>query len=208
VSAARIHDFSQENVNQFFSILEPEMANIKFSPNRIFNVDETGITIEQHKSSKVVGPKGKRQVASLSSAERGTLIMVVTCMSASGQFVPPLLLFPRKNVKSELLDGPPPGTIGTCHTSGWIQTQSFTQWFTHFIYIVKPTADDPLVLVLDCHYSHTITTRNVDVIEMARSNSVVIVCLPSHSTHKMQPHYVAFMNPFKIYYAQEIEMWL
>jgi hypothetical protein len=70
VSAARIHGFTQENVDQFFSILEPEMVNIKFSPNRIFNVDETGVTIAQQKSSKVLGLKEKRQAASLSSAER------------------------------------------------------------------------------------------------------------------------------------------
>jgi hypothetical protein len=154
VSAARLNGFTKENVDQFFSILEPEMVNIKFSPNRIFNVDETGITIAQQKSSKVLGLKGKRQVASLSSAERGALVTVVTCMSASGQFVPPLLIFPRKNVKSELLDGEPPGTICTCHTFRRIQTESFTQWFGQFISVVKHKTDDPVVLVLDGHYSH------------------------------------------------------
>jgi hypothetical protein len=122
VSAARIHGFIQENIDQFFPILEPEMVNIKLSPNRIFNVDETGITIVQQKSSKVLGLKEKKQVASLSSAEGGALVTVVTCTSASGLFVPPLLVFPRKNMKSESLDGSPPGTIGTCHTFGWIQT--------------------------------------------------------------------------------------
>jgi hypothetical protein len=96
VSAARIHAFTQENVDQLYSILEPEMVNIKISPNLIFNVDETGITIVQHKSSKVVGLKGKRQVASLSSAERGALVTVVTCMSASGQFVPPFAGLPQE----------------------------------------------------------------------------------------------------------------
>jgi hypothetical protein len=58
-----------------------------------------GITIVlQHKSCKVVGPKGKRQVASLSSAERGALVTVVTCMSASGHFVAPLI-FPQEEYK-------------------------------------------------------------------------------------------------------------
>jgi hypothetical protein len=146
VSAARTHGFTRENVDQFFSILEPEMVDIKFSPNSIFNVDETGITIVQQKSSEVLGLKGKRQVASLSSAERGALVTVVTCMSASGQFVPPLLMFHRKNIKSELLDGAPSGKIGTCHTTGWIQGESFTQWFSHFSSIVKPTTDDPVIL--------------------------------------------------------------
>jgi hypothetical protein len=89
VSAARIHRFTQENVDKFFYILQPEMVIIKLSLSRIFNVDETVIAIVLHKSSKVDGLKGKRQVASLSSAERGALVTVVTCMSASGQFVPP-----------------------------------------------------------------------------------------------------------------------
>jgi hypothetical protein len=48
--------------------------------------------------------------------------------------------------------------------------------------------------------------RNIDVIEMARSNSAVTACLPPHSSHKMQPLDVAFMNPFKTHYAQEVEM--
>jgi hypothetical protein len=57
-------------------------------------------------------------------------------------------------MKSELLDGAPPGKIDTCHTTGWIHAESFTQWFRRFISVVKPTADDPVVLMLDSHYSH------------------------------------------------------
>ncbi|CAK1554374.1 unnamed protein product [Leptosia nina] len=56
--------------------------------------------------------KGKKAFHKLSSAERGALITIVTCMSASGQFIPPLMMFPRKNMKAELLNGAPPGTIG------------------------------------------------------------------------------------------------
>lgn len=186
-------------------MLEPELAKINFSPNKLFNVDETGITIVQHKTSKVVGLKGKRQVASLSSAERGALITVVTCMSASGQYVPPMLVFPRKNMKAELMDGAPAGSIAACHVSGWIQCESFTKWLEHFISIVKPSREDPVVLIVDGHYSHT---RNISVIDKARDNGVIIVCLPPHSTHKLQPLDVGFMGPLKTYYAQAVEAWL
>jgi hypothetical protein len=43
-------------------------------------VDETGITVEQHKTSKVISLKGKRRSARLSPAERGALVAAVTCM--------------------------------------------------------------------------------------------------------------------------------
>lgn len=205
VSAARMQGFTKENVDRFFDVYENEITKIKFNPTRLFNVDETGVTIVQHKTAQVIGRKGKRQIATLSSAERGHLITVVTCMSASGQHLPPKLIWPRKNMKKELMNGTPPGTTYSCHESGWIQTESFTEWFMDFIKYTRPTEEDPVVLVLDGHYSHT---RNLEVILAARKHFVTIVCLPPHCTHRMQPLDKSFMSPFKTYYAQAIEKWL
>ncbi|XP_067120893.1 uncharacterized protein [Centruroides vittatus] len=205
VSAARVKGFNPVAVNNFFDLYEPEIEKIKSSPHRVYNVDETGITVVQHKRSKVISVKGKQQVAALTSLERGKLMTVVTCMNACGSYVPPLIIFPRKNMGQELMDDAPAGSIGDCHPSGWIQTHQFTKWFQHFINFVKPSEDDPVILILDGHYTHT---RNIDVINLARENNVAIVCLPPHCTHKMQPMDVAFMKPLKTYYAQEIETWL
>lgn len=205
LSKARVQGFTAENVKTFFELLKPELQKINFNPNKIFNVDETGITTVQHKVRKILTMKGKREVHKLSSAERGALVTIVTCMSASGQFIPPLMVFPRKNMKAELLDGAPPGTIGGCHPSGWIQPELFTKWLIHFMSIVKPSKKDPVLLILDGHYSHT---RNLDVIDIARDNGIIIICLPPHSTDRMQPLDVSFMFPLKTYYAQEIENWL
>ncbi|KAJ8933597.1 hypothetical protein NQ318_015739 [Aromia moschata] len=70
-----------------------------YPPDRIFNVDESGLTVVQSKVLKVVGMRGKRQIGNLASAERGSLITIVVCMSAAGNFVPPMVVFPRKNRK-------------------------------------------------------------------------------------------------------------
>lgn len=204
-SINRIKGFSQENVKIFFELYEPELLKIKSNPLRLYNVDETGITIVQHKSVKVVSLKGKRNVANLTSAERGHLITVVTCMNAAGSYVPPLIVWPRKNAKDELMNGTPAGSIAAYHPSGWIQTDIFTMWFNHFLKHTKPSLDDPILLVLDGHNSHT---RNVDLINRARDNHVSIVCLPPHSSHKMQPLDVGFLFPLKTFYAIAIEDWL
>ncbi|OWR52009.1 hypothetical protein KGM_205139 [Danaus plexippus plexippus] len=103
-------------------------------------------------------------------------------------------------MKAELLDRAPPGTIGGCHPSGWIQPELFTKWLRHFVTIVKPSKEDPVLLVLDGHYSHT---HN----KFGRDNGVSIICLPPHSTDHMQPLDVSFMFPLKTFYAQEIENW-
>ncbi|XP_030746037.1 uncharacterized protein LOC115874879 [Sitophilus oryzae] len=181
------------------------MEKIKFNALRIYNVDETGITTVQSKHPRVISLKGKKQVCAVTAAERGALVTVVFCMNAAGGFVPPLFVFPRKNMKAELLDGAPPGSIAACHPSDWIQQHIFTQWLKHFIAHGKPTENDPVLLVLDGHYSHT---RNLDVIEIARSNHLTIICIPPHTSHKLEPLDLSFMAPFKTYYSQSIQSWL
>ncbi|KAJ4437893.1 hypothetical protein ANN_13832, partial [Periplaneta americana] len=108
-------------------------------------------------------------------------------------------------MKAELLDAAPNGSLAVCHKSGWIQNERFVQWCHHILSNVKPTKDDAVILVLDGHYSHT---RNVELLELSRVNGAHIVCLPPHCTHKMQLLGVAFMLPFKTYYAEAIEQWL
>ena len=50
------------------------MDTIQHIPARLYNCDETGITVVQHKHTKILGLKGKRQISSLQSAERGSLV--------------------------------------------------------------------------------------------------------------------------------------
>ena len=46
------------------------------------------------------------------------------------------------------------------------------------------------------------------MIDLARANWVVLLCLPPHCSHKIQPLDVSFMKPLLIYYDQELEKWL
>jgi hypothetical protein len=68
---------------------------------------------------------------------------------------------------------------------------------------VKLSKKDPTILALDGHCSHL---RNMQVIDHAWE--MLIFCLPLHSTPKLQPLGVFFMQPLKTYYAQELEIWL
>ncbi|KAK9670928.1 hypothetical protein QE152_g41106 [Popillia japonica] len=89
-----------------------------YPSDRVFNVDETGLTVVQTKIPHVIKLKGKRQVGAITSAERGSLVTVICCMSAGGTFVPPMMIFPRKNMTDTLMRGVPPASLGRCHPSG------------------------------------------------------------------------------------------
>ncbi|XP_061714528.1 uncharacterized protein LOC133523039 [Cydia pomonella] len=108
-------------------------------------------------------------------------------------------------MKAELLDGAPPGTVAACHPSGWIQSEIFVEWLNHFISTVKPKKEDPVLLLLDGHSTHT---KNLPLIEKARENGIVMLSFPPHCTHRLQPLDVSIMGPISTYYTQEVNMWL
>ena len=68
ISAVRLKGFTSENVAGFFDIYESELRKFNHPVHRIFSAEATGITTVQHRHTKVVSVRGKREVASLTSA--------------------------------------------------------------------------------------------------------------------------------------------
>ncbi|XP_075150482.1 uncharacterized protein LOC142224585 [Haematobia irritans] len=137
----------------------------------------------------------------ITSAERGSLVTIITCMSAGGAFVPPFFIFPRKNYNPLLMKDAPPGSKSACHLSGWVQIPIFTEWFKHFLKESKSSSTYPILLILDGHYSHT---RNLEVLDLARTHHVTIISLPPHSSLELQSLDKTFRCPLKKYYNEEI----
>ena len=127
------------------------------------------------------------------------------CISASGVYLPPMRIFKRKRMKEELKDGAPAGAIFHCNDSVWMDTDSFNIWLCHFISVVKPTPEEQVLLLLDGHVSHT---KNLEAILKARESGVIILSLPPHTTHRLQPLDVSLFKPLQTYYGLEGEKWL
>jgi hypothetical protein len=86
--------FNKVAVSTFFYLLAKVIDEHHLTPDKIYNVDETGITVNTKGQSKILALKGRRQVGVLSSAEKGVTVKVEMCFSASGAFMPPSLFFP------------------------------------------------------------------------------------------------------------------
>jgi hypothetical protein len=94
-------------------------------------------------------------------------------------------------MKEEILDRTSPRMIASCHVAGWMYVNIFTSQFFHFIEVVKPPIDSPIVLTVDDHF----LTHKIWMLDSARKHSVSIIHLPPHSTHNLQPLDVGFMAP-------------
>ncbi|XP_050684750.1 uncharacterized protein LOC126979466 [Leptidea sinapis] len=204
-SAARAAGFNKQAVEQFFNILGNVYDEHKLPPDRIYNCDEIGISVVPKTRSKIITRKGRKQVVSITSADRGTTITIEICFSASGQYMPPIMVYPRKRMDPQLMLNAAPGAWGVYSDSGWMTAELFLGWFKKFIEFSGARPDRPVLLLLDGHSTHT---QNLDVINEARSNGVIILCFPPHTTHRLQVADVAYMKPLSTYYDQEITAWL
>ena len=86
--------------------------------------------------------------------------------------------------------------------NGWITKELFYEWFKMFAEMIPPLR--PVLLVLDGHGSHI----TIDVIEYARSKEIHLLCLPSHTSHILQPLDVGVFKSFKSFFSKACRQYM
>ena len=90
--------------------------------------------------------------------------------------------------------------------SGWMTYGGFVEWLKFFINRVGCTPKRKDLFILDGHITHV---KSIAAIELARSNEVVMIRLPPHCTHRMQPGQSVLVksdvrDPFMTYLIMQI----
>lgn len=152
-SAARSYGFNKTAVNGFFENLEKVLVKYEFTADRIYNFDESGISTVLS-TPKVLAEKNQKQIGQLVSAERGELVTFGGIISASGNTIPPLFIFPRVHFKDHFMAGAPEGSLGVATKSGWINSSIFLEVLKHIQKKTSCFKDNPILLLVDNHESH------------------------------------------------------
>lgn len=192
-SVGRVKGFNRAQVTQFFDNLEAILAKHNFEPQFIYNIDESG-TSKVHTPTKVVGDKKQKQIGRLTAGERGKNITIVCGISAAGSYIPPYFVFPsERKDKIYLSKANLPGVDGKANGSGWMDRETFILYLKHFIKYARPTEENPVLLILDGHNSHT----SLEAILLCRDNHITLLTLPPHTSQRMQPCDLVLFGPFK-----------
>ena len=172
-AGVRMDSINSENMDHYFKLLKDTFDQYDFAshPELIFNMDETGMPLCP-RPPKVVARKGQKKVRYRTSGQKSQ-VTVLACGSATGQVIPPFIIFAGKQISPLWTENEVSGSRFAVSDNGWVDQELFNFWLTdHFL----PNAPSgrPLLLLLDGHSSHFEPYS----IQFAMEHNVVIFCLP------------------------------
>lgn len=103
-----------------------------------------------------------------------------------------------------MLHSAPLGSKGAAHASGWMTGTNFLEYLKHLTDTLHCSSDNKVLLILDNHDSHT----DVRVLQYCKQNGIVLITLPPHCSHKLQPLDVTCFGPFKNFYNRAMDEWM
>lgn len=194
--------FNHKNMDNFLDLLERLYVENALDATRVYNVAQRQFSAVQKKPRKIIGQRGKQHVDNDHHQVETTM---VCCANADGQFIAPMIIFKSERKSPELSLGAPSGSLIEISETGRINSDLFKKWLKHFIETAKPNKERNILLLLDgpsCHCKH------LEALLLAREHGVILLQLPGHTTHRLQPLDVAFFKPMKTFYTQATEKWL
>ena len=125
------------------------------------------------------------------------------CGSASGQILPPYVVYKSEHLRTTWTKGGPQNTRYNRSKSGWFDANTFADWF-EFTFIPHCRTLDGRKVILGDNLSSHFSKR---VLELSEQNNLTFICLPPNSTHLLQPLDVAFFAPLKRKWRKILDAW-
>ena len=206
----RVYDFQRALcedpvlIGGWFELVQNMRAKYGILDCDFYNFDETGFMMGVICPGMVVtrsDRRGRGKAVQPGNREWATAII---CVNGEGRSIPPFLVVQGVNHLANWYteSGLPYDWAIKPTSNGWTDNETGLEWLKHFDKHTARTAKGPYrMLVLDGHESHD----SADFQSYCKSNNIIPLCLPAHSSHLTQPLDVGCFSVLKRSYGLQIE---
>ncbi|KAF8236324.1 DDE-domain-containing protein, partial [Tricholoma matsutake] len=186
-------------VNEFYDLLE-EMINTYHIPaENIYNMDEKGIQLGIGQKVKAFIDRDQKDVYSIQDGNR-ELVTVIETVSADGLCLQPSVIFQGKHRDLEWGRNNPFNASISHSLKGWTDQELGEMWIKKDFEPATNITGGYCILILDGHNLHC----TYGFCKFAADHNIIIICLPSHTTHALQPCNVTCFGPLASAWKSEV----
>ena len=124
-AGVRLNAMTAENMKAYFDLLQEVYDEFDFDshPEAIYNMDETGVPLEPQ-PPKVIAKRGQKKVRCRTSGQKAQ-ITVIGCGSATGQILPPFIIYSAKKLNHLWMRDEVTGSRYGISDKGWVDQKLF-----------------------------------------------------------------------------------
>ncbi|TKA24784.1 hypothetical protein B0A54_17548 [Friedmanniomyces endolithicus] len=188
--------------DSWFDVIGKVLQDPAVLQENIDNMDETGIMLSKLHSVKVLVRTGDDRGYRGARVKR-TTITAVECISASGEALDPMIIWPASTHRANWTTQSTPGWYCAYSDGGYTDSYLSLQWLK---LVFDPQTKEranrrPRVLICDGFGTH----ETLEILEFCFANNIILCRLPSHTSHKLQPCDVSVFGPLKAAYRDQVE---
>ncbi|GJE90483.1 DDE-domain-containing protein [Phanerochaete sordida] len=202
LESCRAQALNRHAVSGYFDIIYDLIVRYDIPPENIYNMDEKGLLLGIGKRVRALVDRDQKTVNHIEDGNR-ELVTAIECISADGTALRPTVIYQgaRRDLRW--------GENNPCHASishspkGWTDQELGSIWLEKDFEpqsAARNVSGRYRLLILDGHNSHC-TYR---FCSFAERHGILVVCLPPHTTHALQPCDVAVFAPLASCWKSEV----
>ncbi len=201
----RVSATKESITKQWFTLFHRIRTEHSIMDEDIYNMDEKGFMMEITQRTHVLIPIQQKQAFVRQDSNR-EWISVIECVRGgnNSEDIAPFIILKSKRQQAVWWDSiRDPDTKIAISEKGWTDNILAMNWLIeHFDPLTKPIdSATKRLLIVDDHESHC----TIDFIEFCDLHHIILLILPPHTTHYLQPLNVACFGSLQRWYSAEIE---
>jgi hypothetical protein len=190
-------------IQEWFTLVANIKAKYGILDDDTYNFDETGFMMGQISTGVIVTDAGKPGRAKQIQPGNREWVTAIQGINATGWAVPAYIIFKARHHQSNWYkdDNLPQDWVIAISENGWTTNELGFDWLKHFDRHTKTrTVGTYRLLVIDGHESHD----SAEFQQYCKDHKIVLLCMPAHSSHLLQPLDVGCFGPLKKAYGHEV----